>query len=921
MSLECNSLLAKLLAQEDLSIIHDPKLERASFDIKTRVLRIPVYNDMSGDLYDAMIAKEVGYALWTPESFNKVKGKLTDMSEGFDQIIEVIEDARTSKHLKHKYPGLSGIMSKMYMDFWDKDYFGLKSVDLSAINIVDKLNVISKLPWLEVPLNPMEQTFADDLENVSTFRESCVLAIDIAEYIKEERRKAEEAKQQEQEEEQENDGQTDDTAGDESGDSGDLDERDGREDDLPDDDESGRDEPEDQDDDDSDGAGESEDDHDQSESNDSGEGSGSDDSEGNDEDDSQSDDDSRSDGKDPSGECDDDDEVDSSGSGECDSCGGDTHDDDAELSPDGDGTECDGDEDGDGDPQDGAMSDDIDAEMDDFDGSSGDSGEADSSEQQGDDSSTGDDSEDGSDRSDGSSGDDSGSDSMQETDMGGDFSPDDADCSPSEDESSDCPQSDFGSDSDIGGDAAVDESALAPISSQHALSAALVENEVNTRGSDVENVVIPEVLNHKVFVDTPDVVHQRWNAVISQDSKQTATYINNQWIQFQQDEKKTIEHMKQVFNLKKNAEELRRVQTGKSGRLDMKKLAFYKTTEDIFMTTTFVDDGKNHGVALVIDFSASMNGSRMFQVLRQAILMVMFCQSVDIPFVVYGFTNVCLGNYSHMKHKQEKKLAEYKNVPAGVTAASIHDITLREFINSDLPVITQRQILRNMFREAMAHQGRGYGAYSVMRCECTSGTPTNEAMLVLSQVVSEWKIKHDVEIMNTMILTDGASSNLGITAGPKFRGGLSRPFIMNDAITKRKFVHSDYRGFDREPIAKIANKAIFDIYKARTESSLILFYVGQERECKNVLSSYLPPHEIDAGLKSIRTNRCMVSSDYKGVDRLLISVDRDVSHNIEFSSKSMNDIKNQFIKQSHDSKHAKFLADTVLDLISQRLEE
>ena len=46
------SVLAKLLAKEDITIVHDPKMPTAAFDVKNRNLYLPVFKKMSSDLYD-----------------------------------------------------------------------------------------------------------------------------------------------------------------------------------------------------------------------------------------------------------------------------------------------------------------------------------------------------------------------------------------------------------------------------------------------------------------------------------------------------------------------------------------------------------------------------------------------------------------------------------------------------------------------------------------------------------------------------------------------------------------------------------------------------------------------------------------------------------------------------------------------------
>ena len=60
------TILAGLLATENLSVVHDPEAKTASFDLKNRVLTLPVWQDMSNSLYDMLVGHEVAHALHTP---------------------------------------------------------------------------------------------------------------------------------------------------------------------------------------------------------------------------------------------------------------------------------------------------------------------------------------------------------------------------------------------------------------------------------------------------------------------------------------------------------------------------------------------------------------------------------------------------------------------------------------------------------------------------------------------------------------------------------------------------------------------------------------------------------------------------------------------------------------------------------------
>jgi len=134
---------ARLLATENIDVIHDSKAETASFNTATRVLRLPRWKEMSGQLYDMLVAHEVGHALYTPNRIEDV----TEIAErhGVDPMVakdyvNVVEDARIERLMKQKFPGLRRDFISAYNDLMNREFFG----DLSNVNdmaFIDRINL------------------------------------------------------------------------------------------------------------------------------------------------------------------------------------------------------------------------------------------------------------------------------------------------------------------------------------------------------------------------------------------------------------------------------------------------------------------------------------------------------------------------------------------------------------------------------------------------------------------------------------------------------------------------------------------------------------------------------------------------------------------------------------------------------------
>jgi len=169
------SLLAKLMAQENITVQHR-KVQTPFFDLKNRVLVLPIWQDMNGDLYDLCCGHEVGHTLWTPaEGWHQA---LAD-SPGFKTYLNVLEDARIERKIKTRYPGLSRGFLNAYRGLWERDFFGVKNRQLNGLPLIDRINLSTKLgPYvaLDLDFNAEEQAILDRVHALETWAEVEALA-------------------------------------------------------------------------------------------------------------------------------------------------------------------------------------------------------------------------------------------------------------------------------------------------------------------------------------------------------------------------------------------------------------------------------------------------------------------------------------------------------------------------------------------------------------------------------------------------------------------------------------------------------------------------------------------------------------------------------------------------------------------------
>ena len=177
-----NSSLPKLLAKENISIRHG-NYQTPWFDIKNRVLGLPLWKDMGKDVYDLFVGHEVGHALETPyEGWHDSPEKLQGCPRSY---INVIEDARIERKVKTRYPGLVGPFSRAYANLFEDNFFGTEDIDLSELRIIDKINLQAKVgAHIDLEFTDEEQVFMDRAMRTEDFQEVLELVKDIVAYDK-----------------------------------------------------------------------------------------------------------------------------------------------------------------------------------------------------------------------------------------------------------------------------------------------------------------------------------------------------------------------------------------------------------------------------------------------------------------------------------------------------------------------------------------------------------------------------------------------------------------------------------------------------------------------------------------------------------------------------------------------------------------
>ena len=183
-------ILAKILAEENITISVSNTAKTASFNLKKRILQIPNW-DIHQTLQDMFAVHEVGHAKHTPARKweNAITSKPKEEQNAFGSILNIVEDPRIDEKMQKEYPGVrkwyyAGVKELMSMDF-----FGLKDKKFEELPLLDRLNIYFKTKisykFDKIKFSDIERYFQDKIANTNTFDDVIAVSEELFKYCKE----------------------------------------------------------------------------------------------------------------------------------------------------------------------------------------------------------------------------------------------------------------------------------------------------------------------------------------------------------------------------------------------------------------------------------------------------------------------------------------------------------------------------------------------------------------------------------------------------------------------------------------------------------------------------------------------------------------------------------------------------------------
>jgi len=228
----------------------------------------------------------------------------------------------------------------------------------------------------------------------------------------------------------------------------------------------------------------------------------------------------------------------------------------------------------------------------------------------------------------------------------------------------------------------------------------------------------------------------------------------------------------------------------------------------------------------MIDYSGSMSRT-LSQVIDQLFHLVTFCKTVNIPFDVYAFTS---GN-----RKESKDLFTDGDL-------DMAGVSLPLLISSSLKKVEYNQALEGLYMKMKACDSRnnwrnrsynpdtGYYDYEdgywddyqvTGKNETWGSTPLNACLVLGHTLIKQFKIKHMVDKMNLIILSDGDSNSIYAYEDQKIKAKKTRS---NHYSNIR--LHVDGKLLKLDGTGRVATYALLENISKRYACTTVGFFVS-----------------------------------------------------------------------------------------------
>ena len=268
-----------------------------------------------------------------------------------------------------------------------------------------------------------------------------------------------------------------------------------------------------------------------------------------------------------------------------------------------------------------------------------------------------------------------------------------------------------------------------------------------------------------------DYIHKYWEEGSDNEMRTYSSYdtrkvtfrsyndqMQQEYLQYKKESNKGVNYLVKEFECRKSADAYSRSATSRTGVLDTKKLHTYQFNEDLFKKITVLPEGKNHGLIFILDWSGSMHNV-INDTVKQLLNLVWFCKKVNIPFEVYGFTYECPHPWRQEDPTAMGGLREVQDMTEN-TLYLHSNFRLLNFLSSTRNSKDFEKDCSTLFKISNVFQGNYHYNEFIPFGLNLSGTPLNETIIALRDIIPEFFKKNKVAKVNCVLLTDGESCQI-----------------------------------------------------------------------------------------------------------------------------------------------------------------
>jgi hypothetical protein len=315
----------------------------------------------------------------------------------------------------------------------------------------------------------------------------------------------------------------------------------------------------------------------------------------------------------------------------------------------------------------------------------------------------------------------------------------------------------------------------------------------------------------------------------------------------------TASQMALEFERRKTAKQYQNARVAKTGKLNLTKLSQYKFTDDMFLRSMSLPNGKSHGVVMIIDGSGSMSGC-FANVIDQVLLFAHFAQKVNIPFEAYMFTSQTAHGSRYQDPLPEHKPG-FNAIALDAQGSIVGLINTKSDRTSFKRQVRACLAMRQRFaRDCQSVNYEATYAFSAIPYVNLGSTPLFSGILLAERALARMKSQHRLDKTTFIVVSDGEDTNslrfetVGIdqtygTTVAKWVDIENAGLVVRDTVTKRNFVQvetwTNYDGHQAHRCpANGALTMLLDVIKARYDARIVYLYLQSSGYGYNPYSRY-----------------------------------------------------------------------------------